>query len=552
MKKPIILITSILLAISAGIWAENSETELLQVTVTAASGRSVLIDHGRNSGLVPGMRVNLFPPGLGLVPGYLQNVSADSARVELPPGTPLPAIGSIGEVEIPSTSDAEDEESNKEEDSEEHPPWTRELKVRDPDEPLLAPFYRDKAKDREPTINGHLFTHFNYTMDRGEDRELDYYLGRVGVSGTATNLFNQGGQLNFRGEGNLRGVNRDQGDDDSETRFRLDRLSYAVGGHAYSDFRGEVGRFYSRYVPELGLVDGVEGAVQLRNGISVGLGLGSYPLPFTEREEGDDVGFHAFVEYESEADHALTAIAAYQKTWHRGDEDRDLVVGRLNVRPTETIWLHGSVKADLHGSDDTLEEKTIEVSQAWFQARFMPDRKKGASVSFSHYSWPELKRAEFQGLPDDLFTDGYIERTSLYGWFRPTDNVRVSARGNYWSDQDNTGNGGELGLDWTNIAGHRTSLHGNVSYTEATFNDGIGFRGEVRQNLKIVDLFAGYQQFNYSQNNLISGDEDYVRQTVRAGVNWSKGRWYNSLSSDYYFGDGESSIGVMLFSDIRF
>ena len=538
-------------------WAADPP-EILQVTVIGTTGRSVLIDHGRSAGVAPGQRVRFYPPGLGEVEGVIQNTSVDSARVELPPGTPLPVVGSRGEVELTpgSATPRRDEDDVNSRESQEgavdHPPWSRKLETRGLNESLLAPGYRLRANDRKPRVDGRIFTQLNYTWDRGEDRESEFYLGRVGVSGTATNLLHNGGRLRFAGEGNVRGVNLGEGDDSSESRFRADRLSYAVGGHEYSASRGEIGRFYSQHIPELGLIDGAEGVLRFQNGLSTGIGLGAFPLPHTKRKAGEDLGAYMFVEYESESDHALTAILAYQKTWHKGDTDRDLIVGRFNVHPAKSIWLYGNVKADVHTSDDTLEDDDIEISEAWVQARFMPDRKKGATISFSHYSWPQLKRSEFQGLSDELFSDGRVDRGSVYGWYRLAEDVRVSARGNVWSDQDNSGGGGELGIDWTDIADHGTSLHGSVTYTSAAFNDGIGFRGEVRQGFKSFDLLAGYQIFRYDQSSLISGDENFVRHRARAGVNWFRANWYNSLSSDYYFGDGENAVGIMLFTSYRF
>ncbi len=532
--------------------AEDEAHETREVTVRAAAGRSVIIDQGSSAGLEIGQRVRFYPPGANEIEGYVQNVSEDSARVEFPPNTPLPPAGSRGEVEVPVEPAGDSDQKEPGEGTVDHPPWTRKLEVRDPDAPLLSPVYGLKEKDRPPTVDGRLFTQFNYTFDRGDGRESDYYLGRVGVSGTARNLFHDGGRLQFAGEGNVRGLSVAEGDDETDFEGRLDRLSYAWGGQQYSPYRAEAGRFYSQYVPELGLIDGVEGALRFHHGITVGLGGGALPLPDPDMQTGDDLGFHTFLQYESEAEHALMAILAYQKTWHLGDADRDLVLARMNVRPTESLRLYGSLKADIYTSNDTIEDTSFELSQAWFQAQYMPDSKKGASFTFSHYSWPELFREEYQGLSEELIVDGYVERGSLYGWFRPIENLRLSARGNLWKDQDDLGGGGEIGADILDINSVGTSIYSALSYTSGSFNDGMGGRIEVRQSWKSLDAFAGYQVFQYKQDDLISGSESYMRHTVRSGLNWSHGDWYHGLNGDYYFGDGESAVGLSFYTEWRF
>ena len=59
------------------------------------------------------------------------------------------------------------------------------------------------------------------------------------------------------------------------SRFLLDRLSYRMGGEQYSPYRLEIGRFTSFYLPEVGTVDGAEGALVLEDGLSIGGAVGA-------------------------------------------------------------------------------------------------------------------------------------------------------------------------------------------------------------------------------------------------------------------------------------
>jgi len=108
------------------------------------------------------------------------------------------------------------------------------------------------------------------------------------------------------------------GDRSVDDRLRIDRLSYMLGGKEFSAYRFEGGRFYSIYLPEIGLIDGAEGVWHLPHGFRLGAGVGSYPRPFPSNDFAEDIGFHVFANYQSEQEHHLSALVAYQKTWHNG------------------------------------------------------------------------------------------------------------------------------------------------------------------------------------------------------------------------------------------
>ena len=538
--------------------AAAQEYQQLQVTVTSATGRSVFIDHGRSGGIVPGMHVRFTSPGAPVVEGVVQNVASDSARVELAPDLPLPEVGSKGEIEVVIEEDeAPSQEPSRDPDQPtltipEHPPWTRDEEARDADLPLLAPAFGQQAKDRPISVDGRVFTQFYYNRDRGDDRESDYYLGVVGVTGEARNLFKQGGRLRFAGETDIRVSDLADEGSDSDTRLRLDRFSYAFGGHEYSPYRVEAGRFYSTYVPELGLMDGVESALHFDNGMRAGIGMGAIPLPSRDRQTGDDLGFHVFTDFQSKQDHQLSAMVAYQKTWHHGDADRDLIVGRLNVRPVDTLWLSGHIKADVYSAGDEIKGSGVGLTEAWFQARYTPNPKYGAALSLSHFSWPELDREEYQDLTPELIEDGRVDRIDLSSWYRVLKNVRLAARINYWNDDEDDGMGGDLNVNWSDIGGKGTSLYSGVYFTQGSYSEGLGGRIQARQRFKNVNGFVGYEIYQYEYTGLISGDEDSTRHTARAGIDFGIKTWYFSVNTDYYFGDEQDAISLGSFVEYRF
>lgn len=543
------IMTCIVLVFAGTAAAENMT---IQVTVTAVSGRSLFIDRGHNDGIVSGVTVVFFAPDAAQVEGTVREVANDSARVELPPGIPIPPVGTQGELEVATPQKAPAAGSGVESAAPSHEPWTRPPEVRTPDMPLLAPVYRQKAEDRPPTFKGRVLTQYDHTWDRNDGNEGEYYFGRLGLSGKATNLFHSGGVFQFSGQTFLRGYEQDGVDSDSDQFSRIDRLSFSMGGYEYSPYRLDIGRFYSVFTPELGLIDGIEGAVLYRSGLRLGGGLGYLPLPSPRRKTGDDLGAHLFAAYQSDEEHALSAVLTYQHTWHNGASDRDLVVGRLNVKPTAKTWLLASFKADVYSSGDSIEGSGVEITQAMVQGRYTPTEKYGFGLSLSHFGWPEMLREEYGEPTPELISDGRVDRVEVSSWYKFTPHLRLTGRMNYWADQFNDGTGGQLGVDWTDIGDTGLSLLSSVRYNNGANNEGIGFRCEARKSFGEFYSYIAYDMYQYTTTGLSSGDSEFTRQTVRGGLDWNHGNWFLSLSTHYDFGDGQNAVGLGLYSEYRF
>jgi len=325
-----------------------------------------------------------------------------------------------------------------------------------------------------------------------------------------------------------------------------------VGGKEFSTYRFEGGRFYSIYLPEIGLIDGAEGVLHLPYGFRLGAGVGSYPRPFPSNDFAEDIGFHAFANYQSEAEHHLSALVAYQKTWHNGLPDRDQILGRLNVRPIKGLWLYTSWRADVYTEGDLIKDKGIELTEFRTQASYSPGREWGSSTSYSRTTWPELKRAEFATLPVELIRDGRVDRFDLSGWIRHSDALRYSARVDYWMDQADDGFGGDVGVDWVDVTGHWPSLHANAYFTEGPTNGGSGFRIESRASFGEINASLGYELFRFGSLGNILGAENILRHTIRGGFDWRKGAWNYSLNADYNFGDNANAYTVGAYVEYSF
>ncbi|MHC4826493.1 MAG: hypothetical protein ACYTEY_08055, partial [Planctomycetota bacterium] len=121
----------------------------------------------------------------------------------------------------------------------------------------------------------------------------------------------------------------------------------------------------------------------------------------------------------------------------------------------------------------------------------------------------------------------------------------------YWRDQDDNGLGGEVSADLDNSESAWPALRGVLFYSDGSFTDGVGIRLEARGSIGKVDVRVGYEAFNYSNDDL-GGDDDFIRHSIRAGVDWSAGDWYYNLNGEYFTGDGEDAYTVGLFVEYRF
>ncbi len=530
-----------------------SARQPVRFTVTSVSGRSVFLDRGRGAGLDRGMTARFFPAGEAPVEATIAEVTTSSARVDLPPGVRVPPVGCPGEVDAPLPSPAPGEAPPPAEPAPPpHPPWEREEEARTPDMPLLAPAFARRPSERAPTVHGRIYTQLQVSWDGAEDRDSRYVLSRSGTALLVTNPFGQGGELRFEGEFDYRAVELADADDESRTDLIFDEFSYAIGGEHYSPYRLEVGRFNSYFLPAVGTLDGVEGALRLESGLSIGAGAGVYPRPLPDRDWGADAGFHLFADYLAPQDAWLAATLGFLKTWHEGEADRDAIFARASAAPVEGLWLYGSCTVDLYGSDEAVKSSGPQLTEAWLQARYSPTADWGASVSYSRYTWADLKRWEFEFAPVELIRDGRLDRVELAGWLRVADDVRLDARIYTFDDQRSDGLGGEVGADWENVGNLPVTIHAALFRSDGSYLEGDGVRLEVRPGAGDLRGFLGYELFRYTNTGLIADGGDATRQTLRAGIDWQSGNWFWSLTADHYFGDGENALSLGLFAEYRF
>ncbi len=533
-------------------WAQD--VRQLEVHVTSVSGRDVYLDMGRSSGLAQGQIVRLFPPGAAELEVTVRAVSSTSARAELLPGEVPPAVGTRGEVSVPkakptgSTSTPTKPEKPPVPD---HPPWSRTADARGAEEPLLVPTFGQKPDERPMTLDGRVFASSFWSRDSGGDRADQYLLSRLGVHAEATNALGYGERTLFAGEIADRRSMLQAQPDREELNSRIDLLSTAFGTEHWAPLGVEVGRFLSSGLPEIGLVDGAEGVWRYGTGTRIGGGVGAYPRPFPGRASGEDLGVHGFFDYASDERRSFATTLGVQKTWHRGAPDRDLLLLRAELRPRDDVWLYANAKVDYYTASDTRKPSGFEITELFTQARW-DGPKIGAGLALSHFAYPDLKRVEYQNLPDDLVRNGKIDRASISSWIRPMQDLRLNGRIDIWQDQDNSGTSFELGSDWSNFLQSGTYLSAQVFRSDGGFQSGPGFRLLARRQVGEVSLNAGYRWYGYEINGLLTGTESYTRQAFEAGASWYVGDVDLDLQLEHSFGTQENAYAISIYAQWRF
>lgn len=523
---------------------QAAQAQLLAVTVTAVAGRSVYLDRGRDDGVLPGTVVRLIPAGGGPIEVAVRASSSRSARAEVPPGLLLPPVGTRGEAEVVSPTATAPTTPRMPE----RAPWTRQEAPRDPDQPLLVPTYGRRPDERPMQVSGRLIGFAQYSQDRGGDRDVSYLLARLGGELQATNPFGRGGRLQLAGEYDQREVDGAPGD---RGQGRLELLSYREGDEAHAPLGFEIGRFVPCALPELGLVDGIEGIARFEGGVRLGAGLGSYPLPFPERTTGEDLGCHFFADFGADGDRAFAATIGYQKTWHEGAPDRDLVLLRLEGRPLPGLWYYATAKVDVYTSGDQRKDSGPDLTEFLAQVRW-DGSTVGAGLQASHFTWPDLLREEYRDLPDELVRDGRVDRLSGDVSFRVLPDLRLRLRCDLWEDQQRDGTAVELAGDANDVFGSGLQLHAALFRSDGSYASGPGARLRLQQRWGDVLASLGWSWLRYDLDDLISGSETYTRQSLLLGLDFTIGDADVSLNAEYWYGDQEDALALGVYGQSRF
>lgn len=575
--------------------AVETQTVSLRVTATSTS-RAVVIDRGESDGLAVGDTVSFYPRRGGVYTGSVIQIYERTAVVELHQRF-RPEPGTRGDVEVPVSrfdppeDDTDDDNEDAQQDTGKdtrqnttaddaatveqsgvnadtppagadggdrpadpreskvdgtkprHPGWKRAADGWAADMPLLARVKPVRPAERNSRLSGRFYT--SADVNRSTDGDRGDSILRGGTSLLYENPLGFGGAFQLDGELSYRSFDKVEGADDSDSILRLDRLSYAWGGTRFSPSRFEIGRFLQYGTPELGVVDGIEWTERSAGGSRYGASFGFMPEPDAEFKTGDDLQVAAYYYWVSDNREQITLGGAVQKTWHDGDSDRDLLLGKLRFVPMHGWDLNSTVWLDYYDSDDDIKDAGIEVTQAYISTRRRWDNG-GIDINYRRLRFPELERDEFVRPIAEELADNRTDRLSIYGWKQLSDTRRLHAEGGVWDDEDDSGGDLELGLEFQDLL-----VDGSLSGVSAfgvsgDFESVLGSRFEYGRYLSAAGRWdLSYEIANHRRDGFSSDRDDILQHRLRASFDlnfWSG--WLLSLYGQGTHWDSETYLST--------
>ncbi len=530
------------------------------VHVTAIAGGSFYIDKGRSSGILPGDEVVLFPPGSGIVNAIVQTVSKSSSRCTLPTGATRINNNTRGEVLVPSQrlDRQQPTPSPLPGKSPEHPPWSSAIDGWDDSRPLLAPIHAGPREQRESEWYGRIFAQYLHTWNRNVARN-QYSLGRVGMAVWRENPFRRNGSFHLNGELNRRGIFLSNEADQIQSPGWINRLSYRWGEAEDEPWQVEVGRFLPNDFPEFGLLDGaaVTYRMNARNRVSVSAGL--LPNPYPNLVTRDDFQIGVFYRWIADEEETLSSGIGFQKTWHKGTPDRDLLIHSFDYYPNDRFSVHSTVWCDLYDSHDRLEPAPVEITQAVVQPMYRPDPSRGIGVHLSYVRWPQLLRMEYGPFVNRDIIRGRVFRYGIFAWQQLGTHVRLDGRVDQWDDER-----ADPGASWEGGISVRDWFYdrGEVSLaffgTEGLYSTGPGGRLRLSRQFdwcygslsyELADYQFGDQSTAFQLGSTVSG---ITQQYLRANFDFSLDHGKSiSVFGDYRLGQYQNAFQAGVFFQKR-
>ncbi len=532
-----------LVACAASGAAQQVEIQRIAVHVTAVQDTRAYLDLGSDAGIAVGDRVELHPDGQSMLEATVRSVTRNSARIDWS-GVGALEIGTSGEVLVPA--------DRKPAGTVEHPPWTQGADKFDPKQPLLAPVKGIDNWKRDPRLHGRWFAQGDWTSINVNGQQ-DYSLARTGLDFALDNPFGKGGALEFDGELYSRSQSLWDSGNDSESSGRIDQLSTWWGGVRGKETRYEAGRFLQHEFPEFGLIDGAEVTLRTKGGDRYGASAGFLPEIDASRSSGDDTALSAYYRHVvGEDEHAAIGLGV-QKTWHKGQADRDLAVLNGHWRAGSRWWLYGSTWIDMYGSEDKSKSAGAEVTQANANVNYRFDNGFSLGLNASQFRWPELLRNEFPATTSTTLSDGSVTRVGLNASKSLGKYVWLWARADRWNDQDDSGGNYEVRSSLRNALYERGELSAGLFMSQGKFSDFSGVRLGLMKSFDIGTCRLDYELAQAEQQDFNGAQSSLTQHAVRASFDTSFWKsWTFMLSGESRFGDEQDSLSIGFFLQRRF
>lgn len=493
-----------LLVIAAAAWtalalpAQEQTGILVMFRVTSVSPRGrVVIDRGKSDRLAIDDVVVVLPRDGKRLAGRVAEVDERTAVVQLDDVTAAPPAGTRGEAWLeaarfvkPRSTDlprSEDLPRNDEQPRSEPPSgaqgadkeaqpnvgertkWTNRDEAWKPGMPLLTRVRPQRPEDRAWSMTGRAFavTGLSHVPRNGTDNSFF----RSGADLVFQNAFAMGGDLRVDAEINHKlGFTENRASD-----LLVRRLHYTVGGTRFARDRVDVGRFLHSDLPEFGVLDGLAWRQRTEAGHRYGASIGFLPEPNDDFESFKDLAFAGFLSYAFDEKEEFVVTGGYQKTFHRGHADRDLVVGRFSYTPEDSWQYFGSTWVDFYFGNDATKKDFAELTQALLTATRRYDDGARLDISLWHQMFPDVLMGLQRPLPQGRLRSDRHDRLTLSGWLPRGEDVSLRGTATLWNDEDETGSSLELGVERSALFFDDGTSAFTIFVADAAFETSFGF-----------------------------------------------------------------------------
>ncbi|MEZ6035948.1 MAG: hypothetical protein R3F29_00615 [Planctomycetota bacterium] len=533
-----------------------------QVALRVVSGRpggQCVVDLGARNQLAVDDHVLLEPRNAAALSGRVVQVEERTALVQLLDPTAAPPIGTRGHALLPKARLRPVKPVAPTPDGPpagEQQPGERPVDEWQPGDPLLGRRGAERPPrpwERPRTVHGRLYSAANLThtlgsfdqsfFDAGIDMSVDN-LGGDERLGAGTDSWTSG-TLRFHGAYNysteFSGV---AGDD-----LRLFDLSYEHGGNRFDPLHWRVGRFLPRDLAEFGLLDGAQLGYRTEGGDRFGMSLGYLPELDDDMNSFADLQVAFYYLWNQDVGERVSYGIAYQRTWHRGSQDRDVFVLKARWLPLDDWNVSATAWVDVYDGRDARKSEPFEVTRANLFAVRRWQGTGGLELFYDHESYPDTVRVETpQTLLPATLADAHVDRVSGRGWLQSEHGTQWFTRVTGWSDEERDGGAVELGVDgrdWL-VAGTRSALAFyamqalSSSTTGARLELGGALAGGRLDVLYEIGL-VHFEGFGAARNDLLQH---------RLGGLWNAGLgggWDASLSADATLWDRELSFAIGIY-----
>jgi hypothetical protein len=536
----------------------------IETEITSLSGESLFINVGRDNGVRIGDIVQFNLNNGERCQLTVDTLSASNARCLLTQQDNMLSTGTKGIVFIsPAAAPAADpspagfgERLTPLLPAEAEPPrlpsdWTCPPEQWDLEQPLLAPPRAIAPAEREPRYHGRIFSQYLHTWN-WQFVDNQYSLARIGTDFWIDNAFRRGNGIHFRGDVDWRGTDVFDGHSDLDTIGRIDLLSCYGGGGPDRPLRFEVGRFLPCDFPEFGFLDGADFSWQATEQNRFGFGVGTLPEPFAALPSGNDLQGSVSWNFCPGPEERFLFGIGYQKTWHDGVPDRDLIVTRADIRPNDRFNAYATLWMDYYGKADSLKPGGLEITEAIYNQHLFLTPRLGLGSYYTQIRWPQLLRREIDPIFDLQIIRNRRRNYGGHAWFDLSPRLRLNARLDLWENEDSFG-----GTTWETemvlrqLWGAPLDLACAFLTTDGLYSSGPGGRislsGYFPRGLASLTYTVGDYRLTEESDQLIS-------QAVIATLDFynSAGRSF-SVYGDYRFGEAQdaASLGVIWRQQIR-